>query len=36
VLDRTYFINQLRQKRQQIITVMGQMQVRPTDANPVM
>lgn len=29
VLDRTYFINELRQKRQQIITVMGQMQVRP-------
>jgi hypothetical protein len=27
VLDRTYFINELRQKRQQIMSVIGQMQV---------
>lgn len=27
VLDRTYFINELRQKRQQIMAVIGQMQV---------
>lgn len=28
VLDRTYFINKLRQKRQQIMAVIGQMQVK--------
>jgi hypothetical protein len=28
VLDRTYFVNELRQKRQQIMAVVQQMQVR--------
>jgi intraflagellar transport protein 74 len=35
VLDRTYFVNELRQKRQQIMAVIQQMQVRTAVVSPV-